>query len=107
MKYYKSQILSGETDATNQIANELYEMAMTGRYSDIPRAVKLKALMFWLEKRGGQAWKPTAQIPYVKTIAEIKEEDVLKEALDPILFLTQEPRPYEKGESKYIDAPKK
>ncbi|MDP6527719.1 MAG: hypothetical protein QF858_02475 [Candidatus Pacebacteria bacterium] len=100
MKYYKSQILSGETDATNQ-------MAMTGRYSDIPRAVKLKALMFWLEKRGGQAWKPTAQIPYVKTIAEIKEEDVLKEALDPILFLTQEPRPYEKGESKYIDAPKK
>ena len=62
--------------------------------------------MYWLDRRGGEAWKPTAQIPYVKTIAEVKEDDVRKEALDPILFLTQELRPYEKGESKYIDPPK-
>ena len=63
--------------------------------------------MYWLDRRGGEAWKPTAQIPYVKTIAEVKEDDVRKEALDPILFLTHEPRPYERGDSKYIDAPKK
>ncbi|MBU88467.1 MAG: hypothetical protein CL722_05740, partial [Chloroflexi bacterium] len=68
--------------------------------------IKLKAIMYWLDRRGGEAWKPTAQIPYVKTIAEVKEDDVRKEALDPILFLTQEPRPYERGDSKYIEPPK-
>tara|TARA_Y100001960_G_C13894062_1_gene457558 strand:- start:20 stop:373 length:354 start_codon:yes stop_codon:yes gene_type:complete len=116
MKYYRTEIHSGETNATNKVANELYLMA-TGEnfrrskysednYRDIPSAVKLKAIMFWLEKRGGQSWKPTAQIPYLKTLAEIKEEDVVKEATDSFFNVTIEPRPYEKGTSKYIEPPK-
>ena len=105
MKYYKKQILSGETDATNEVANQLYEMAIsTSR--NLPQAIKLKAMMFWLEKRGGQSWKPTAQIPYLKTLAEIKEEDVVKEATDSFFNVTIEPRPYEKGTSKYIEPPR-
>ena len=105
MKYYKQEILSGETDATNTVANQLYEMAIsTSR--NLPQAIKLKAMMFWLEKRGGQSWKPTAQIPYLKTLAEIKEEDVVKEATDSFFNVTIEPRPYEKGTSKYIEPPR-
>ena len=107
MKYYKPQILSGETDATNTVANELYEMATTPitYHTKLTHSVKLKALMFWLEKRGGKAWKPTVQVPYLETLAEIKEVDVIKEATD-IFSTLAEPRPYEKGISKYIEPPR-
>ena len=104
MKYYKQQILTGETDATNEVANDLYRMATSDSHN-LPSAVKLKAMMFWLEKRGGQAWKPTAQVPYLQTLAEIKEVDVIKEATD-IFSTLAEPRPYEKGISKYIEPPR-
>ena len=104
MKYYKQQILTGETDATNEVANDLYRMATSDSHN-LPSAVKLKAMMFWLEKRGGQAWKPTAQVPYLQTLAEIKDVDVIKEATD-IFSTLAEPRPYEKGISKYIEPPR-
>jgi hypothetical protein len=107
MKYYKPQILSGETDATNTVANELYAMATSfvNGNTTMTHAIKLKAMMFWLEKRGGQAWKPTAQVPYLQTLAEIKDVDVIKEATD-IFSTLAEPRPYEKGISKYIERPR-
>ena len=104
MKYYKQQILTGATDATNEVANDLYRMATSDSHN-LPSAVKLKAMMFWLEKRGGQAWKPTAQVPYLQTLAEIKDVDVLKEATD-IFSALAEPRPYEQGISKYIEPPR-
>ena len=48
MKYYKPQILSGETDATNTVANELYEMATTPitYHTKLTHSVKLKAFPF-------------------------------------------------------------
>ena len=110
MKHYRNEIKTAEANAVIEVANHLYQMATTFIGADsrgLSHQIKLKAIMYWLDRRGGEAWKPTAQIPYVKTIAEVKEDDVRKEALDPILFLTQELRPYEKGESKYIDPPKK
>ena len=107
MKYYKQEILSGETDATNTVANQLYEMATSfvNGNTSMTHAIKLKPMMFWLEKRGGQAWKPTAQIPYLQTLAEIKDVDVIKEATD-IFSALSEPRPYEQGISKYIEPPR-
>ncbi len=54
-KHYKKELDTGLVKANTQAAKKLYERAMEG---------DVKALMFWLERRGGDVWKHKPQVTF-------------------------------------------
>ena len=52
-KHYVKELSYGLAKANTQIAKGLYEKAMQG---------DVKAMMFWLERRGGEVWKANPQL---------------------------------------------
>ena len=54
-KYYEKELDFGLAKANTQIATGLYEKALSG---------DPKAQMFWLERRGGDEWKPKQQLTF-------------------------------------------
>jgi len=54
-KHYRPELSKAEATANAKVAERLYDKAMSG---------DIKAIMFWLERRGGDPWrhKPLVQI---------------------------------------------
>lgn len=54
-KYYRQELDQASAKANARVAERLYDRAMEG---------DVKAMMFWLERRGGETWKhkPVVQL---------------------------------------------
>ena len=75
MKYYIKEISSGEAVATNVVANILWEK--------ITKDGNMKAIMFWLSRRGGLAWKQNYVGEYQRSVAEELDYAEVESELNP------------------------
>ena len=64
--HFAREIKTGSAEATSNVATRLYEKAMEGN---------VKALMFWLERRGGETWISKQQISYKPTVIEMMQAE--------------------------------
>ena len=62
-KYFDTEISTAKAESIDRLASRLYEIALGGN---------IKAIMFWLERMGGDAWVRKEQI---KHNAHIRGDD--------------------------------